>query len=107
MLAFTGLGDGQTNYASWPCANCVNAPASDQDTCNSVCGDPAAMAAVSPVTTAQAVSSLPSGTSVSATPNLPGLPTSITPATNWRGLGIAAAIGLVLGGWAFSYARSV
>jgi hypothetical protein len=105
MLAINGLGDGQINYASWPCANCVNALASDQDTCNHVCDDPAAMASVSPITSAQAVTGLPSDTSVSSIPGLPGLPTSTTSATNWWRIGLAAFIGLAVVGLIYTNAH--
>jgi hypothetical protein len=91
----------QFNYASWPCSNCYTASAGDQQTlCQAQCGNTVAMAqaggSASQTLTAQAVTGLPSGSQASALPNLPGTPTSVAGATNWWGLGIAAAIGLGL-----------
>jgi hypothetical protein len=105
----SAVGDAQLcttcDFTSWPCANCVNAVGTDQDICNSQCGQNVAGGA--PTTGLTTTSSLPSGTSVSTIPGglLPSGGAQATPATNWWRIGIFAAIGIALGVGILHYTR--
>lgn len=95
MLALQGLGDPPGPYNSWSCDNCGNlTDPNNQALCQAQCGTNV----VSPdqQNVANVVTSLPGGTSVSSVPGVlePQGTSTVTAATNWWRVGLAAVLGL-------------